>query len=63
MEIEISAEATDKRLNRAVAITVVLLSVATGLGNIKDGNIVQNMQQAKADSVDRWNEYLSLIHI
>ncbi len=57
MEIEISAEATDKRLNRAVAITVVLLSVASGLGNIKDGNIVQNMQQAKADSVDRWNEY------
>jgi hypothetical protein len=57
MEIEVSAEAKDKRLNRAVAITVVLLSVAMGLGNIKDGNIVQNMDQAKADSVDRWNEY------
>lgn len=57
MEIEVSAEAKDKRLNRAVAITVVLLSVAMGLGNIKDGNIVQNMEQAKADSVDRWNEY------
>jgi hypothetical protein len=57
MEIEVSAEAKNKRLNRAVAITVVVLSVATGLGNIKDGNIVQNMAQAKADSVDRWNEY------
>lgn len=57
MEIEVSAEAKDKRLNRAVAITVVSLSVVMGLGNIKDGNIVQNMDQAKADSVDRWNEY------
>lgn len=57
MEIEVSAEAKDKRLNRAVAITVVILSVAMGLGSIKDGNIVQAMDQAKADSVDRWNEY------
>ena len=57
MEIEVSAEAKDKRLNRWVAITVVALSVFMGLGNIKDGNIVQNMAQAKADSVDRWGEY------
>ena len=57
MEIEVSAEAKDKRLNRLVAITVVVLSVFMGLGNIKDGNIVQNMAQAKADSVDRWGEY------
>jgi hypothetical protein len=57
MEIEVSAEAKDKRLNRMVAITVVVLSVVMGLGNIKDGNIVQNMAQAKADSVDRWGEY------
>lgn len=57
MEIEVSAEAKDKRLNRAVAVTVVALSVVMGLGNIKDGNIVQAMDQAKADSVDRWNEY------
>jgi len=36
---------------------VVVLSVATGLGNIKDGNIVQAMSQAQANSLDRWNEY------
>ena len=30
MEIEIAAEAKDKRLNRAVAITVVVLSVFMG---------------------------------
>jgi len=57
MEVEVSAEAKDKRLNRLVAITVVILSVVMGLGNIKDGNIVQNMALAKADSVDRWSEY------
>ena len=57
MEVEISAEAKDKRLNKLVAITVVVLSVFMGLCNIKDGNIVQNMALAKADSVDRWGEY------
>jgi hypothetical protein len=57
MDVEVSAEAKDKRLNRAVAISVVALSVTMGLGNIKDGNIVQAMAQAKADSVDRWGEY------
>jgi hypothetical protein len=57
MEIEVSAEAKDKQLNRRVAITVVVLSVFAGLCNIKDGNIVQAMQQAQAASVDRWNEY------
>ncbi len=57
MEVEVSAEAKDKRLNRLVAITVVILSVFMGVCNIKDGNIVQNMTLAKADSVDRWSEY------
>lgn len=57
MDIELSAQAKDKRLNRCVAVTVILLSVFTGLCNIKDGNIVQAMQVAKADSVDAWGEY------
>lgn len=57
MELEVSAEAKDKRLNRMVAITVVVLSVFAGLCNIKDGNVVQAMQQAQAAGVDHWNEY------
>jgi hypothetical protein len=57
MDIEVSAEAKDKRLNRLVAITVVALSVFSGLCGIKDGNIVQDMQQAQVTSIDRWNEY------
>ena len=50
-------EASNRRLNRAVAATVVVLSVAMALTNIKDGNIVQNMQAAQAAQVDSWNEY------
>ena len=57
MEIEVSAEAKDKALNRKVAITVVVLSVFMGLSGIKDGNIVQAMQAAQSASVDKWNEY------
>ena len=57
MDVEVTAEAKDKKLNRAVALTVVVLSIFTGLCNIKDGSLVQTMQQAKADSVDSWNEY------
>ena len=57
MEVELNAEAKDKRINRLVALTVVVLSVAMGFGNIKDGNIVQAMAQAQANSLDRWNEY------
>jgi hypothetical protein len=59
MEVELSAEAKDKRLNRLVALTVVVFSVGVGLGNIKDGNIVQGMAQAQANGLDRWNEYQS----
>jgi hypothetical protein len=51
------AETRDKRLNRAVAITVVLMSVTMALVNIKDGNIVQNMEAAQSAKVDTWNEY------
>jgi hypothetical protein len=57
VELEISAEAKNKRLNNQVAITVVVLSVLTGLAQVKDGNIVQAMQQAQSSAVDRWGEY------
>jgi hypothetical protein len=57
MEVELNAEAKDKRINRLVALSVVVLSVSIGLGNIKDGNIVQAMAQAQTNSLDRWNEY------
>lgn len=57
MEVETKTDGENKRLNSLVAITVVVLSVFMALCNIKDGNIVQNMQLAKADEVDAWGEY------
>ena len=57
MDIEIDAQAKDKRLNRMVALTVVVLSIFMGLGQVKDGNIVQAMSQAQSNAVDRWGEY------
>jgi len=57
MDIEIDAQAKDRRLNRVVALTVVVLSIFMGLGQVKDGNIVQAMAQAQSNAVDRWGEY------
>lgn len=57
MDIEIDAEAKDKRLNRLVALTVVVLSIFMGLGQVKDGNIIQGMAQAQSNALDSWGEY------
>ena len=45
------------RLNDLVAVTVVILTVFLAVGKVKDDNINQAMQKAKADSVDAWAEY------
>jgi hypothetical protein len=44
-------------MNRAIAISVVILSVSMALTKIKDDNIVQAMQADTATKVDMWNEY------
>jgi hypothetical protein len=50
-------QSEDRKLNRAVAATVVLMSVAMAITHIKDDNIVQAMQAAQAAQIDSWNEY------
>jgi hypothetical protein len=45
------------RLNTLVAISVALVATFTALCNVKDGNIVQAMQQAQAKAVDAWAYY------
>jgi hypothetical protein len=50
-------ESSDRTLNRMVGATVVVLSVLLTIGNIKDGNIVQNMQGDQASKIDLWDEY------
>ena len=51
------SRADDKRLNNLVAITVVILTVFGAITKVKDDNINQAMQKAKADAVDAWAEY------
>jgi hypothetical protein len=44
-------------LNSLVAISVAITATFTALCNVKDGNIVQAMQQAQANGVDAWAYY------
>jgi hypothetical protein len=54
-----AADIKKNRLSNAVAITVVILSVFLSVFKVKDDNLVQAMQLAKADAVDTWSEYQS----
>jgi len=40
-----------------VAVAVAIIATFMGICNVKDGNIVQSMQQAQADKIDAWNFY------
>lgn len=44
-------------INSRVAIFVALTATFMALCNIKDGNIVQNMQLAQANGVSAWDHY------
>jgi hypothetical protein len=44
-------------LNTLVAISVAIVATFIALCNVKDGNIVQAMQQAQASAVDEWAYY------
>lgn len=57
MDVEADTQSDDKRLNKLVAVTVVILSVFMAISKVKDDNIVQAMQQAQADKLDHWQFY------
>ena len=57
MSTNTTTERSDKRLNNLVAITVVILTVFMAVSKIKDDNVNQAMQKAKAEAVDAWAEY------
>lgn len=59
MEADVKSDGEDKRMNQLVAVTVVILSVFMAVSKVKDDNINQAMQKAKAESVDAWAEYQS----
>ncbi|MFG6412728.1 DUF4337 domain-containing protein [Roseateles sp. DC23W] len=54
---EAAEDASAKRLNAAVAITVAALATFLGICKVKDDNIVQAMQQAQVDKLDYWAYY------
>src|SRR5262249_5262261 len=47
----------ESRLNTAIAAFVAVSATFMALSNVKDGNIVQAMAQAQANSVDAWAYY------
>src|SRR4051812_35310589 len=50
-------KARESRLNTVIAALVAATATLMALNNVKDGNIVQNMQQAQASGVDEWAYY------
>ena len=49
-----SGEEGGSNLNSLVAVSVAIVATFIALCNVKDGNIVQAMQQAQASGVDEW---------
>ena len=45
------------RMNSIIAVSVAVTATFMALCNVKDGNIVQAMQQAQANAVDEWANY------
>jgi len=53
-QVEPPREEGGSNLNSLVAVSVAVVATFIALCNVKDGNIVQAMQQAQASGVDEW---------
>jgi hypothetical protein len=49
----------ESRLNGFIALFVALVATFMALCNVKDGNVVQAMQQSQARAIDQWAYYQS----
>jgi len=49
--------AGNSKINARVAVMVAITATFMALCNVKDGNIVQAMAQAQANSIDAWNYF------
>ncbi len=56
---EVQDRATESRLNGFVALFVAIVATFMALCSVKDGNVVQAMQQSQAKAVDQWAYYQS----
>ncbi len=54
---ELAKDRAKSRLNTLIAVTVAILATFMGLCKVKDDNIVQQMQQDQAKSIDSWGWY------
>ncbi len=54
---EVQGHAAESRLNGFIALFVAVVATFMALCNVKDGNVVQAMQQAQAKAVDQWAYY------
>jgi hypothetical protein len=56
--IQEAVERADRsKLNSIIALMVAVSATFMALCNVKDGNIVQGMEQAQARSIDQWSYY------
>jgi len=56
---EVQDHAGDSRFNGFIALFVAVVATFMALCNVKDGNVVQAMQQSQARAVDQWAYYQS----
>src|ERR1700733_10891032 len=50
-------EAGKSRINALVALFVAITATFMAICNVKDGNIVQSMEQAQAHGIDAWSYF------
>jgi hypothetical protein len=56
---DIQERAAESRLNGLVAVFVAIVATFMALCSVKDGNVVQAMQQSQAKAVDQWAYFQS----
>ena len=59
LQEEAQGHATESRFNGFIALFVAVVATFMALCNVKDGNVVQAMQQSQARAVDQWAYYQS----
>ncbi len=56
---EVQSHAEESRFNGFIALFVAVVATFMALCNVKDGNVVQAMQQSQAKAIDQWAYYQS----
>ena len=54
---DVQEHAAESRFNGYIALFVAVVATFMALCNVKDGNVVQAMQQSQAKAVDQWAYY------